>query len=79
MTPERMVAAWVQWSRELHTAVGGEYSPQMRTRLRHWFMLGIEGQPRPVVNSNYDRPLVQAYRAGRAIREGWLATPVGAL
>lgn len=59
--------ASLEWVAAQRNNIGDPYGPRMGTRMRMWFERGVMGQSSPVANSNYDRPLEAAYRAGRML------------
>lgn len=65
--------ASLEWALAQRSTIGNRYGPRMLTRLRHWFSAGLRDHPRPRVNSNYDRPLIHAYREGQRLRVALVA------
>jgi hypothetical protein len=54
----------------LHLAA--QHPKRMLARLRRAFGRGVLDQEKVRADSNYDRPLVDAYRAGKQLREALL-------
>ncbi len=46
-----------------------QYSPSYQLRLQAAYLAGLRGEPEPRRQSNYGRPLVHAWRAGRELRD----------
>ena len=61
-TPEALAAQYASLARN---NIGNPYPERMQRRLRWAFLKGYRGEPQPVENSNYDKPITRAYRAGR--------------
>lgn len=57
-----------EWVEAQRNNIGQPYEERMKSRLRGAFRSGVLGERGPIENSNYDKPLSRAFRAGQELR-----------
>jgi hypothetical protein len=58
-----------EWADAQRNNIGLPYEDRMKSRLRGAFRSGVLGERGPIQNSNYDKPLSRAFRAGQELRD----------